>query len=168
MRFARVVVRNSTITHRLVTNRLAFVNTKDRNNIRKVVHVSVNTANFDFALRHVRLHALNLIANVYRVKRRVEKSLRLSPSRPRLTMPPECLTVPGMDPKIIDRIKRARLAAGLSQNDLAVACGTTNMSISRIERGVHTDMRASLLLAIADATGTSLDWIATGRGRMGR
>jgi len=30
------------------------------------------------------------------------------------------------------------------------------------------DMRASLLLAIADATGTSLDWIATGRGRMGR
>ncbi len=83
-------------------------------------------------------------------------------------MPPECLTVPGMDAKIIDRIKRARLAAGLSQNDLAVACGTTNMSISRIERGVHTDMRASLLLAIADVTGTRLDWIATGRGAMGR
>ena len=41
------------------------------------------------------------------------------------------------------------------------------MSISRLERGVHSDMRASLLLAIADATGTSLDWIATGRGGWG-
>ena len=64
----------------------------------------------------------------------------------------------------MERIKRARLSAGLSQNDLAVQVGTTNMSISRLERGVHSDMRASLLLAIADATGTSLDWIATGRG----
>lgn len=73
-----------------------------------------------------------------------------------------------MDEKIVERIKRARLSAGLSQNDLAVQVGTTNMSISRLERGVHSDMRASLLLAIADVTGTSLDWIATGRGRMGR
>ena len=73
-----------------------------------------------------------------------------------------------MDEKVVERIKRARLSAGLSQNDLAVQVGTTNMSISRLERGVHSDMRASLLLAIADATGTSLDWIATGRGRMGR
>ena len=73
-----------------------------------------------------------------------------------------------MDEKVVERIKRARLSAGLSQNDLAVQVGTTNMSISRLERGVHSDMRAALLLAIADATGTSLDWIATGRGRMGR
>ena len=114
------------------------------------------------------VHALNLIANVYRVKRRVEKSLRPGPSRRRLTISPACLTVPSMDAKVIDRIKRARINAGLSQNDLAVACGTTNMSISRIERGVHTDMRASLLLAIADVTGTRLDWIATGKGAMGR
>ena len=37
-----------------------------------------------------------------------------------------------MDEKVVERIRRARLAAGLSQNDLAVQVGTTNMSINRL------------------------------------
>ena len=68
----------------------------------------------------------------------------------------------------MQRIKRARLQAGLSQHDLAVACGTTSMTISRLERGVHSDIGGSLLMAIADATGARLDWIATGKGGMER
>lgn len=62
-----------------------------------------------------------------------------------------------------DRLRQARLARGLSQEDLARRLGLVSMSISRYERGVSSP-RLSRATAIAAELGVSLDWLIRGEG----
>lgn len=67
-----------------------------------------------------------------------------------------------MDTGFGARLRSAREAAGLSQQQLADKCGVGQGSISKIERGdqdksVHTP-------ELADALGVTARWLATGRG----
>lgn len=60
-----------------------------------------------------------------------------------------------------DRIARARRYAGLEQAELAEKAGLSRKSISNYEIG-KTSPRRSGLIAIAFATGVSLEWLETG------
>lgn len=55
-------------------------------------------------------------------------------------------------------MKEARVAAGLSQEDLARKLGVTVMTVSRLERGVVKDPTVSMLRRVGDAIG--VDWKA--------
>lgn len=52
--------------------------------------------------------------------------------------------------QIADRVAERRAAMGLSQRELAEACGTTQSAIARLERGGRPP-RIDTLLRIADA-----------------
>jgi predicted transcriptional regulator len=52
--------------------------------------------------------------------------------------------------QIAERVAERRVAAGLSQRELAVLCGTTQSAIARLERGGRPP-RIDTLLRIADA-----------------
>ncbi|HEY5566295.1 MAG TPA: XRE family transcriptional regulator [Gammaproteobacteria bacterium] len=56
-----------------------------------------------------------------------------------------------------DRIKRARLAAGLSLRALAAECGVSAMAVSKYERGEITPS-SDVLGALADALGVRLEY----------
>jgi transcriptional regulator with XRE-family HTH domain len=58
-----------------------------------------------------------------------------------------------------DRLRRARLDAGLDQPQLARMAGLSTSTISAVERGLR-DLSAPKLFAWARACGASLDWIA--------
>lgn len=58
-----------------------------------------------------------------------------------------------------DRLRRARLDAGLDQTDLAVLAGISTSTVSAVERG-DRDITAPKLFAWARACGAALDWIA--------
>lgn len=59
------------------------------------------------------------------------------------------------------RLRRARLIAGLEQAELAQLLGVARTSVSNYERGRH-EPGASTFVHWAQATGTSLDWLAGG------
>lgn len=63
-------------------------------------------------------------------------------------------------PTFAERIKIVREDAGLTQADLAKACGISQANISELERGEVG--RTSYLPEIARACGTSTDWLAFG------
>ncbi|MEU9921855.1 helix-turn-helix transcriptional regulator [Streptomyces griseoluteus] len=56
-----------------------------------------------------------------------------------------------------DRVRTARQAAGLTQDQLAEQAGLDRVQISEIERG-RRDARLSTLLRIESALGTQLIW----------
>jgi transcriptional regulator with XRE-family HTH domain len=61
------------------------------------------------------------------------------------------------------RIKHARLAAKLTQRQLAKPCGVTRSAISQWETGTVQGIDATALNAAAKALGVSLDWILFGK-----
>lgn len=63
-----------------------------------------------------------------------------------------------------ERIRLARESAGLTQYELASRCSVRDLAISLAELGKSTP-KASLLLSIAQSTGTTVDWILTGDGQ---
>jgi transcriptional regulator with XRE-family HTH domain len=60
------------------------------------------------------------------------------------------------------RILQLRNRRGLSQGDLANRVGSTPTQISKYERGAY-EPKAELLARLADALGTSTDFLITGR-----
>ncbi len=64
-------------------------------------------------------------------------------------------------PTIGERIRLARKRAGLNQAALAERLGVTQPAVANWESGVH-DPRRVVLAKLADALGTSLDWLADG------
>ena len=60
------------------------------------------------------------------------------------------------------RILLLRRRQGLSQTDLALRIGSTRAQISRYERGAY-EPRAEMLGRLADALGTTTDFLITGR-----
>ena len=63
-----------------------------------------------------------------------------------------------------DRVKQARLHAGLSQSSLARHAGVTQQVISTLERGITTSCRE--MLSIAQVCGVDIVWLETGQGDM--
>jgi transcriptional regulator with XRE-family HTH domain len=61
------------------------------------------------------------------------------------------------------RIAAARGTKGLNQTDLAHALGVASQAVWRWEQGRVTPT-AARLVAIADATGVTLDWLLRGEG----
>lgn len=61
------------------------------------------------------------------------------------------------------RIRQARLNAGLSQDGLARAAGTSTRNVARWESGRHTP-RPEFVAAIAEATGRELTFFFTEEG----
>ena len=66
-------------------------------------------------------------------------------------------------PPLAARIKELRVAAGMSQQSLAVAAGLSVSLVSQIEQGSRSDPRISTTAALAKALGVSLDDLMTGR-----
>lgn len=64
-------------------------------------------------------------------------------------------------PTIGERIRLARKRAGLNQAALAERLGVTQPAVANWESGVH-DPRRVVLAKLADALGTSLDWLSEG------
>lgn len=62
---------------------------------------------------------------------------------------------------IADRVRKAREFSGLKQLDLAESVGMARTSLARIEQG-KSEPRRTTLIAIAFATGVSLDWLEYG------
>ena len=59
------------------------------------------------------------------------------------------------------RLKFARVGAGLDQQQLADSVGTSRASVSGYERGV-AEPSASVFVRWANVTGVTLDWLAEG------
>lgn len=62
------------------------------------------------------------------------------------------------------RLETARTNAGLSQAELAKRVGVTRSAVNQWESGQTKHVRPENLFAVADATGHSARWIATGKG----
>lgn len=62
---------------------------------------------------------------------------------------------------LAERLKRARLVAGLEQAELSELIGASRASISNYENG-RTEPTASTFVLWAEATGASLEWLAQG------
>jgi transcriptional regulator with XRE-family HTH domain len=62
------------------------------------------------------------------------------------------------------RIRQARQARGLAQEDLGQLVGVRGLTISRAELG-KTTPNARVLDALARQLGVSVDWLLTGQGR---
>jgi transcriptional regulator with XRE-family HTH domain len=63
-----------------------------------------------------------------------------------------------------DRIRRARLTAGLSQTQLALHCGVRRSAVTQWERDGGTVPSVQHLSKIAIVTQVHFEWLATGRG----
>ena len=63
-----------------------------------------------------------------------------------------------------DRIRRARLTAGLSQTQLALHCGVRRSAVAQWERRDGAKPTTENMAKIAMATAVSFEWLATGRG----
>jgi len=61
-----------------------------------------------------------------------------------------------------ERLKEARKAARISQNELADLAGISQVTVQQIESGRNKNSK--MLAPIAIALGVSMDWLATGRG----
>lgn len=60
-------------------------------------------------------------------------------------------------PPLAARLKELRVAAGMSQQSLAVAAGLSVSLVSQIEQGSRSDPRISTTTALAKALGVTLD-----------
>lgn len=65
-----------------------------------------------------------------------------------------------------ERIRLARRAAGMSQNQLAQAVGVQRSAVSHWEAPLGKNPSVSHLREIALVAGTQFEWLATGRGEM--
>ena len=65
-----------------------------------------------------------------------------------------------------ERIRLARRAAGMSQNQLAQAVGVQRSAVSHWEAPLGKNPSVSHLRGIALVAGTQFEWLATGRGEM--
>jgi len=63
-----------------------------------------------------------------------------------------------------DRIRRARLTAGLSQTQLALHCGVRRSAVAQWEREGGTVPSVQHLAKLAIVTRVHFEWLATGRG----
>jgi transcriptional regulator with XRE-family HTH domain len=63
-----------------------------------------------------------------------------------------------LDPKTLRTLREAK---GWNQQALAEAAGIDPSVISRLERGLQSDLRASVLIALADALSTPVDTLLT-------
>ncbi len=63
-----------------------------------------------------------------------------------------------------DRIRRARLTAGLSQTQLALHCGVRRSAVAQWEREGGTVPSVQHLSKLAIVTQVHFEWLATGRG----
>ncbi|MFH1816384.1 MAG: helix-turn-helix transcriptional regulator [Pseudomonadota bacterium] len=68
------------------------------------------------------------------------------------------------DMALADRIKKARILAGLSQAELARRCGVSPSLLCNLENGKIKSLRHSMLLQMAKILGKSPEWLAFGRG----
>ncbi|QTX04127.1 helix-turn-helix domain-containing protein [Agromyces archimandritae] len=68
--------------------------------------------------------------------------------------------VPSFD--IGDRLRKARVTAGLEQSDLSELTGISVTSISAAEKGKTAPRRSTLILWAA-ATGVDIQWLREGR-----
>jgi len=66
--------------------------------------------------------------------------------------------------QLAKRLKESRMAAGLSQTELAKRVGVTPGAISNLERGDSKSMAADHIFAAAKILRVSPEWLATGRG----
>lgn len=66
--------------------------------------------------------------------------------------------------KMGERIRQARKAANLSQEQLAKAIGVSQVAISQLETGATKE--TTLLVRIAHETSTRAAWLETGKGEM--
>lgn len=69
-------------------------------------------------------------------------------------------------PDLCDRLRRARLAAGLSLRDAAKLADCTLSYLSHMEHDRKGNPRLSMLKGFADGTGVNLAWLVTGEGPM--
>jgi transcriptional regulator with XRE-family HTH domain len=63
-----------------------------------------------------------------------------------------------------NRIKMARIAAGLNQSELARRIGISRSSMSSLESGESKAPKASTLLKIAAVLDANAHWLLTGQG----
>lgn len=63
----------------------------------------------------------------------------------------------GLQMPIATVLRRLRVEAGMTQQELAVAAGLSVSVVSQIEQGVNTDPRMNTLKALAKALSVSLD-----------
>lgn len=69
-----------------------------------------------------------------------------------------------MDPvSFSKRLHEARTRAGLTQQQVADACGLTKGAVSAWENGVTDSILAENLFCVADALGVDPRWLATGQ-----
>lgn len=68
------------------------------------------------------------------------------------------------DMALADRIKNARILAGLSQAELARRCGVSPSLLCNLENGKIKSLRHSTLLKMAKTLGKSPEWLTFGRG----
>ena len=64
------------------------------------------------------------------------------------------------------RFRAARLAAGLTQEQLAQHCGISNRTVSAWETGLAEGILAENLFCAADKMGVDPRWLATGQGKV--
>lgn len=67
-------------------------------------------------------------------------------------------------PAMCDRIRRARLTAGLSQTQLALRVGIRRSAVAQWERQGGTVPSVQNLSTVAIVTQVHFEWLATGRG----
>lgn len=63
-----------------------------------------------------------------------------------------------------DRLREAREAKGMGQRSLARTSGVSQGHISHAESGKRIELGPTVLSALADALGVSVDWLLTGEG----
>ncbi len=66
------------------------------------------------------------------------------------------------------RMKIARDASGLTQEDLEARTGIKQGTISKYECGEIAQPSAEKIIALARALGVDFEWLATGAGEMAR
>jgi len=66
--------------------------------------------------------------------------------------------------KVGDRLKRAREAAGLTQQQLAEKIGATRSAIAQVEGGMTNSLNAENLAKAAKELGKAAVWLANGEG----
>lgn len=76
----------------------------------------------------------------------------------------KAINVGGVVPEwnVRHRIQRARDYAGLKQSELASEIGVSRATLASVEQGVREPRRGEVI-AIAFATGVSLEWLETGK-----
>jgi transcriptional regulator with XRE-family HTH domain len=79
---------------------------------------------------------------------------------PKKVSPPQSSAQSQLD----DRIREARLRAGLTKAELARRVGVCPSAVVQWEHPVHTAPNTTNLARIAEITGISFEWLATGRG----